>query len=226
MSLRRRTQISELTLEHELAIIDCRAALHTALKETEGTSLEEFCTDSELTQFHAFHPATRTTTVVKPDAFIRIRQTESDGSTGERTFFFELDRSHEAQRVLETKVACYRDFYKRGGLAARFGEDPSKFDQFPFRVLIVCMTVERRNNVAERLLRTNPPVRSFVALTTYDELIAGALNPIWMQPGDYMTATAGTAFDPKLRHVNETYRRRIDRDEMINRARILRRLIE
>jgi hypothetical protein len=75
--------------------------------------------------------------------------------TFENTFFVEVDRSTETQDALARGALCYLDYYRRGGLAEPFGHDPTQYKDFPFRVLMIFKTAERRNNAAERLLLQN-----------------------------------------------------------------------
>ncbi len=97
-------------------------------------------------------------------------------------FFMELDRSTEALDILVTRVLCYLRHYKSGGLAVRFGQSRKEFQDFPFRVLIVCQTEERRDNIASRLLKTNPPIRSFVLLSTLNKATTDPLENVWVLP--------------------------------------------
>jgi hypothetical protein len=58
-------------------------------------------------------------------------------------------------------------------------------------VLFVVPNEERRNNMAERLLQNNPPVRTMVWLTTFQEVTTDPLGAIWMRPIDYREVTEG-----------------------------------
>jgi hypothetical protein len=176
-------KVSDYLLQHELAIMDCKAALCCATRKDPAILLTEFSTRPQKFQFNTFHPATGNPILIKPDAFVQMRAEDGEGIK-EHRFFMELDRSTESQQVLLTKVLAYRTFYKQGGLAIQLGHEASAFRNFPFRILVVFLSAERRNNTAMRLVELNPPVRRFVLLTTLDEFIANPLGPIWMQPKD------------------------------------------
>lgn len=217
--LERRLQVSPITLRHELSVADCKAAFCAAVRTHEDLTVAEFATWPLLFQFnHAFHPATGERVTVKPDAFIRVRQDHVGDNPSEHTFYLEVDRSTEVQDVLVTRLLCYLDYYKRGGLAMKCGRRASEFRDFPFRVLVVCKSAERRNNLTEQLLRCNPPIRTFAMLTTLAEFIADPLSAIWVQPKDYLEATKGTSFDPMAQRHNGAYRRQVEREAMVERA--------
>src|SRR5262249_39204596 len=100
-------------------------------------------------------------------------------------FFLEVDRSTEILQTVVTRALCYREHYRSGGFAAQFGRRNSEFEQFPFRVLIVVRTAERRDDLARRLLSTKPPVLVQTWLTTFPRMLAQPLGTIWLRPLDY-----------------------------------------
>ncbi len=212
-ALEKRAQVSDLTLRHELEVMDAKTAVVPAIARTNGFSIAEFSTWPALYQFRAQRPDTRAEVTVKPDGFIRIRE-QDDGGVFEHTFFLEVDRSTETQDTLALKAACYLDYYKSGGLAVRNGQPRSAFREFPFRVLMVFKTPERRNNAAERLLVNHPPIFTQVWLTTMKELLADPLGAIWIRPADYRTATDGTPFTPE-KASGFGYRRQTAREDFI-----------
>jgi hypothetical protein len=182
-SLEKRARVSDLTVRHELEVMDVKAAIHSALKKTDAFSIAEFCTWPLLHEFLACSSRSSSAEVlVKPDGFIRIREKEVDGNLSEHTFFLEVDRSSETQDTLVAKAACYFDYYKSGGFAARNGAEPSDYKEYPFRVLMVFKTAERRNNTAERLLQNTPPIFTQACLTTIEEATTNPLGPIWLHP--------------------------------------------
>jgi hypothetical protein len=220
--LEKRARVSELTLKHELEVMDCRAAL-TAAAERNGYSIVEFSAWPKLIEFVARDSAGKEI-LVKPDGFIRVQGADAGGRF-EDSFFLELDRSTEEQRRLVERAACYRDFYFRGGLASRFGRPRSEFKQFPFVVLFVFKNVERRNNTAERLLQSTTPIRNQVWLTTLKEMANDPLGPIWVKPGDYSRLTAGTAFEATVGRNQWGYRRQPEREEYVEKNIIKHRLL-
>jgi hypothetical protein len=213
--LEKRARVSKMTLDHELNVMDVRAAL-TSTAEAAGYSVVEFATWPKLFQFMANQPGTGEV-LVKPDGFIRIQGEDADGQF-EDMFFLEVDRSSEEQETLALRAACYRDFYTRGGLASRFGRPRTEFKQFPFVVLMTFKNAERRNNTAERLLLNHPPIRNQVWLSTLKEVTTDPLGPIWVKPGDYLKLTEGTEFDVEHRRYLTGYRRQPEREAFIERS--------
>jgi hypothetical protein len=197
--LQRRARVSDLTLKHELAVMDFKAAMYTAVAKTPGVSVAEFCTWPLLYEFEASpHADGLRSMTVRPDGFIRLHQTDADGGISEHTFFLEVDRSTEVLDTLITRCQCYRNFYRRGGLAERNGRPREEFDSFPFRVLIVARTSERRDNLCQRLLLLHPPILSQVWLATFAAASALPLGASWLTPaiyrrnrGDGKAASAG-----------------------------------
>ena len=175
-----RSRVSELTLRHELFVMDVKVAFVTALPAV----VAEFTTWPALVEFTAALP-NEPTRIVKPDGFFRLR----DGGM-EHAFFLEVDRSTEKLDILVSRLRRYVAFYKAGGFAARCGSHPSEFAAHPFRVLVVLESEERRNNVAEALVRGFPPVLTQVWLSTRVEVCAAPLSPCWIRPVDYRDATA------------------------------------
>jgi hypothetical protein len=183
--LRKRLDVSPFTIAHETAVLDVKAAFATAVAKLPGLALLEFCTWPGMLQFPAAPRPGVSDVLVKPDGFSRIRQTSGNGPPLDHTFYLEVDRSTEPQGTLVVRAACYRDHYRRGGLAARLGGPRDKFEQFPFLLLMILRTVQRRDNVAENLLLMRPPILSQVWLTTQEEVTRDPLGPIWLRPMDY-----------------------------------------
>jgi hypothetical protein len=195
VSLDKRTRVSDLTLRHELEVMDVKAALHSTIKQTKKFSVAEFSTWPLLNEFEAFRTGFGTAPVaVKPDGFIRIHESEKDGGLSEHTFFLELDRSSETQETLVARAGCYLNYYTSGEFAVRNGAERFAYKEFPFRVLMIFKNAERRNNTAARLLLHKPPILSLVCLSTFKEVICDPLGKIWIRPVDYRDATKGTPF--------------------------------
>ncbi len=216
-AMEKRAEISELTLRHELEVMDVRTAFLKAVAGRTDLSVTEFSTWPALYQFPAqiVSPSLgRRELLMKPDGFIRLREEET-GEAFEQYFFLEVDRSTETQEIIGQKAACYLDFYQRGGMAERFGALREEFRNFPFRVLMVFRNEERRNNAAERLLRNTPPVMTQVWLATFAEALAAPLGAIWMRPTDYWEATKGTRFDPTRASDSSIYRRQSEREARV-----------
>ncbi len=180
----KRAQVGDLTVRHELEVMDVKAAIINAMNRTTQFRVAEFSTWPVLYHFRACQPKGERVTV-RPDGFIRIHETEPDGGLSEHMFFLEVDRSTETLEVLAQRAHCYMDFYRTGGLAVRFGGTPDKYKEFPFRVLVVCKSADRRRNLALRLLHNTPPITTQVWLAQLEALKADPLAAIWTRPIDY-----------------------------------------
>jgi hypothetical protein len=195
-SLDRRTQISVLTLQHELAVQDVKLAWYVALRGSNRFSIAEFGTWPLLYKFRVPRGGYGGgESEVYPDGFIRIRAHQHDGIISEGAFFLEVDRSTQTQERLVSKAVGYLNYYKSGGFAVRCGAARSAFRYFPFRVLIVCENVERRNNTAELLLRLNPPIFTQVCLATREQVLQDPLGAVWVRPLDVREALQGAGFE-------------------------------
>jgi len=133
----------------------------------------------------------------------------------EHTFFVEVDRSEEGRIVLSERAHCYGTFYRDGGLAVRNGRLREEYKQFAFRVLVVCKTEVRRNNLAAKLLLNDPPVHTHLWLTTLSEIGREPLGAIWVRPMDYRDITVGTPYDPYSGVHRGIYRRQAEREEFV-----------
>jgi len=179
-SRERRLSGSDLTLRHELDVLDVRAAFHLAAKKRGDVSVSRFSTWPLLHEFEARGAEGRC--LVKPDGFLRL---ESGGRS--HAFFLEVDRSTETHDTLVSRASAYLDHYRSGGFARRNGSRADEFKKHPFRVLMVFKTAERRNNVAESLLRSPMPILSLAWLATLEEVRRNPLGAIWTVPCDYRT---------------------------------------
>lgn len=215
-ALEKRVRVSELTLRHELEIMDVKAAFMEAISKESPLTVDEFSTWPLLYQFEAVrHGHSGAEVVVKPDGFIRIHEKEADGGLSEHTYFLELDRSSETQDTLVTRAGCYFDYYKSGGFAERHGAPRSAYKDYPFRVLMVFKTAERRNNTAEHLLQSNPPILTQVCLSTFEEVTTNPLGNIWLCPVDYRNAVKGTPFESNQRQDPWGYKRMTARETIV-----------
>lgn len=215
-SAKNRLQVSELTLQHELEVMDVKAALHNAIRGRPEFRITEFSSWPRLFEFVAV-AGSGPKIVVKPDGFIRLHGEDAEGQF-EDTFFMELDRSTETDGILGRKALAYMDYFQRGGLAERFGRPPSEYKEFPFRVLMIVRTAERRNNIAERLLIQRPPIYTQVMLSTLKEVLADPLGPVWICPRDYREATEGTLFAIGNWADTAPYRRQAQRERLVESA--------
>ncbi len=214
-ALEKRARVSEFTLRHELEVMDVKAAFHSALRKSDKLSIAEFSTWPLLHEFRASRNGHSEEILVKPDGFIRIQEKELEDGLSEHTFFFELDRSSETLDTLVSRAACYLSYYRSGGFAMKNGATRNAFKEFPFRVLIVLKTSERRNNTAERLLQNIPPIFTQVYLSTFKEVTTDPLDHIWITPAAYRDAVKGTTFDIDRQREFRGYRRETLREHLV-----------
>jgi hypothetical protein len=215
-SFEKRAAVSELTLRHELEVMDVKAAFHSAAAKAENVKIVEFGTWPLLQQFVVSRNGHGETTV-KPDGFIRIHEREKNGDLSEHAFFLEVDRSSESLDTLVTKAACYLAHYHSGGFAERHGAPRTAFKEYPFRVLIVCKSAERRNNIALRLLQNNPPIFTHAHLTTLAEVTVDPFGAVWLTPIAYRDAVKGTPFDTERAALAQPYRSQPDRESHVEK---------
>lgn len=217
--LERRARVSQLTIAHELEVMDVKAAFHVAASSGKAGSVvvAEFSTWPLLNEFTAFRPD-GSEVLMRPDGFIRLHEKEPNDGLSEHTFFLEIDRSTETLDTLTAKAACYLDYYKSGSFAERNGARRSAFKDYPFRVLMVFKTPERRNNMAERLLKNNPPIFTQVCLATIADATKDPFGAVWFRPMDYRDAITGTPFVAAAEQRQRAYQRQTARDLFIERS--------
>ncbi|HWA87350.1 MAG TPA: replication-relaxation family protein [Opitutus sp.] len=177
-SLERRARVSDLTIQHELAVLDLKVAFQSAAA-AHGLSILECTTWPLLNQFTA--PGG----VVKPDAFVRFRSASDDNTTEEHHLFIELDQSTEPLGTLCDRSRRYAAHAKKICGQMERGVSHTGRHQHPFRVLYVLRSRERRDILAERLRTANPPILSLVWLTTFEEASNDPFGAIWLRPIDY-----------------------------------------
>ena len=180
----RRFRVSDLTLKHELAVMDVKEAFVAAAKAADIEILA-FDTWPAMYQFKAWRSSSDAINsekvLAKPDGYIRIK--ESAGvAAKEYRFFLEVDRSTEALDTLLRRLSCYVDYYRSGGLAVRCGLSPSEFKRMPFRVLMVFRTAERRKGFIEKAVLRKLPVRTFALLVTADEAVQNPFGAVQLRP--------------------------------------------
>jgi Replication-relaxation len=189
LALKKRTQVSDLTLRHELEVVSVKAAFARAVRARPSLTLAECSTWPLLNQFvvprRVVEPEGRGELLVKPDGFLRIHETQADGAVDEHTFFIEVDRSTESLEVLARKALAYGHYHRSGGFAERCGGERTEFADFPFRVLFVMQSEVRRDNVARRLLENDPPTLTQVWVSTAAEVFMDPFDAVWVRPADY-----------------------------------------
>ena len=211
-ALEKRAHVSDLTIRHELEVMDVITAFHSAVKKSHGASMGEYSTWPLLHEFVIDDPNGSGKEIpVRPDGFVRLRQEITDDGKYDHDLFLELDRSEEVQDKLMTKARCYREYYRTGGFAVRNRARREDVAKFPFRVLMVLQSAVRRNNTSERLLQIDEPILRMVWLTTLSEVTADPFGPIWVRPVDYRQACQGTRFEPE-RSLNSSMQRNRNRE--------------
>jgi hypothetical protein len=146
----RRASVSALTIRHELAVMDVKAAFVRTARESEQLRLIEFSTWPILNQFKVKQRGKLKETVVKPDGLIRIHEQTEDGLY-EHSYFVEVDRGTETLDTLFQKAICYSLYYRSGGFAVRNKALPSEFKEYPFRVIFTFLSKGRMNNFRNHL---------------------------------------------------------------------------
>jgi hypothetical protein len=212
-SLERRAPGSDITVAHDLAVMDVKVAICRAIKSTD-LSIVEFTTWPLLNRFIGIDARGKEMTV-NPDGFLRVHAGCSDGGSREHTFFLELDRSTEQQTILVSRAGLYANHYRSGNFAEHNGGTPGEYRRHPFRVLYVLDSPERRNNTIEKLLQSGQPTLTHIWLTTFDEIAAMPLDAIWIRPVDYRDRLADTPFDPRRSVPVLPYKRQKRRDDFV-----------
>jgi hypothetical protein len=207
-----RVRVSDITIRHELAVMDVKASLCAAIAESNTTSVVEFTTWPQLIKFECAPLGIQA--LIKPDGFIQIK-TKNETRELVHSFYLELDRSTESQSMLIHRANCYLAHLKSRRFAVRSSAKGTDFREHPFRVLFVFKSAERRNNTIEALLRNNPPILTQIWLTTLEECMHDPLGAIWLRPVEYRDAVASTTFAvEKLKH-SRYYQRNSRRDALI-----------
>jgi len=186
----RRARVSDLTIRHELAVMDVKTALVRGISAVPGMKMVEFTTWPLLHQFDVLRGRAGKVRM-KPDGFLRVEETSPKGEVFEHTFFLEVDRGSESLDTLTTKALCYREHYASGGYVRSRGGKASEYAEYPFRVLFVMPSEERLRNTAHRLLTTEPPVETQVWLATAADMSNNPLGAVWVRPKDFREVIRG-----------------------------------
>ena len=201
--MNRRARVGKSKLLHELTVMDVVAALQPAIEALPRFQVVEFGTWPKLYQFEGQRKLKdkqgylKTETIsVRPDGFVRVLEENASQKNGFYDCFLEVDKGSEELKTLVAKAGSYYAYYRSGAFAQAYGHAGANYKDFPFRALFILESVERLNNLAERMLQQNPRGATQVWLTTLLQLLAEPLGPIWIRPLDYRNAVTGTPFDP------------------------------
>lgn len=219
----RRARVSDITIRHELEVMDVKAALCSAFERRGDASVTEFTTWPQLIQFEC--SPFGAPVMVKPDGFIRIERKTIESSFA-RAFYLELDRSTETLATLVNRAHCYIAYFKSGGFAVQRGARRANFRNHPFRVLFVLKSTERRNNVADALLKSNPPILAHIWLTTFAAITSDPLGAIWIRPIDFRAVLTAAPYSTNGRPTPRVYRRNRARDAHVERSLSMRHLLD
>jgi Replication-relaxation len=178
----RRMKVSGITLAHELAIGDVRTSFIGAIRQSKRFELAKFDVWPRRYDFTVHDGHSRVN--VKPDGYLQVMEKKNDEDF-QHDFFLEVDTGSETlDRVVE-KCVNYREYHRRGGYAVFCGGTREESKLYPFQVLVVCRSEERRDNLAERLLSVQPPFATMILITTQGQCVGDPLGDIWMTPAAY-----------------------------------------
>ena len=68
----------------------------------------------------------------------------------------------------------------------KLGHDASKFRKFPFRVLVVCKSGVRRDNLVSLLRKSDPSMKAFARNIAFEEFRSDPLGEIDMLKAEHM----------------------------------------
>lgn len=105
LAIKRRNQVSEQTLRHELQVMDLKAAFYRAVRTRIEIKVLSFCTWPLLNEFAGSGNAwAQRPWTVRPDGLLRVSCDHRIQSV-----YLELDRSTESQETLLAKAQRYAD---------------------------------------------------------------------------------------------------------------------
>lgn len=203
-----RKQLSPITIEHELAVMNVKAAfVREARSNWDDLRVREFLTWPLLYSFRAFVSLESITEQeIKPDACIELLVPEL------QRFFLEVDRGTEKLETIMRKCYAYQHFYQSGGMAARYNARDPK--DAPFRVIFSVESEARRNNIAEALVRQGSILR-LVWITTRADMERDPFGEIYLTPLAYRGAVEGTVHDTAHILDHEARKTRKGRDDVV-----------
>jgi hypothetical protein len=200
-SFDKRAKVSDLTIRHELAVMEVKVAFTKAVAERPALALVQFSTWPRLFSFVSpvsFSGVRMAPQPIKPDGFVRLHE-PVNSAVKQHVFFLEVDLKSENVDKLAGKGIAYLHYYSSGGFAVWRGASHDEYKQHPFRVLAVFSNERRKENVARRLLENNPPIRHQWYLSTLADAIRDPLGAIWTTPADYAAGQANSTAKPTSR---------------------------
>ncbi len=188
--------IAASVLQHEIGLLDIKAALQSGLANRPHLKIIEFGIWPLPYQFVVLRNGRPT--IQKPDGFLHVAEFRpNEASPRSHYFYLELDRGSQDLDKITAKVEAYRHHLRKGGFLRHLGLPEASIDDHPFRVLFILETKEphkRRHNILERLAQVG--VQTRVSVTSLSELLADPLGPIWLTPAAYRHWLAGDPSPP------------------------------
>lgn len=192
-SMASRLDVSPLTIAHELAVLDIKAALISAFRSRPGFRVAEFWTWPALFEFSYLGRPFR------PDAFIRLERVEGERKFS-NVFFLEVDRGTEPQRILMGKLDAYWAYAGSPQFAKFLTGSPE--GRLGFRTLFVFADDHSKGTPSPRLLncahwfaQDRSGGARLAWLSNHADVLRDPTGPIWIRPEEYGQAVAGSAYD-------------------------------
>jgi len=172
------------TIDHEIGMLDIKAALKVAIERHAHLKVVEFGVWPRFYEFQV--PKGGRIATQQPDGFVHVvEHRPGRDDVSHHYFYIEFDRGREQQDTLVEKAEGYKHHFKGGNFARSLGFPHAHRNEHPFRVLFVFDQKDshaRRDNIAERLSEAG--IGTQTPLTTLGELVADPLGAIWITPRD------------------------------------------
>ena len=182
-ALSKRSDVSPITLRHELEVMGVKAAFVRAVCAREDLEVMRFTTWPRLCRFRVRRPSPEPwepdLLEVRPDGYLELLRTRADGGRARLFFYLEVDRSTEQLSALVRTAAAYRDHYRGGGFARRQGGKAGDWQRWPFRVLWTFKSPQRLANVAEAFANMPQPPGGQAWLAETARVAEDPLGAVW-----------------------------------------------
>jgi len=213
--LDRRARVSDLTIRHELEIMDVKAAFHAALAKSEKFAIEQFSTWPLLNEFTAYRPGgSGIEIIVKPDSFIRIHETDAAGDKFERAFFLKWIVPAKSRKRLLPRLVVTSIFTGAAALPSATAQ-PATISKNSHSVCSWCSRTRSAGTTPPTVASKHPAILTMVYLSTLEEVTHDPTGAIWIRPLDYRAATEGTPFAPEKQPKTWGYQRQTAREHFV-----------
>lgn len=124
---------------------------------------------------------------IRPDWFFGLRINGADSY-----FFFEMDEGTMTLRAFRRKLRGYREYYFSAGFLNRYGQNGTRKEDYPFRVLTTVRQAttkpsdERRNNLVEQAIAEGSLLMCWFA--NFQEAVADPFGKVWVRGKEYKEA--------------------------------------